>query len=85
MRQFPGLLPGSGLELEEFLPEVLGEVGKAGFFESMLDSYTPSMVAAGHLDEESARQWSATYHAASEAGTFFGSCNFVTYILRKPE
>jgi SAM-dependent methyltransferase len=85
MRQFPELLPGSSLELEDFLPEVLAEAGKAGFFESMLDSYTPSMVAAGHLDEETARRWSATHHAASEAGTFFGSCNFVTYILRKPE
>lgn len=85
MRQFLELLPESGLDLEEFLPEVLGEAGKAGFFKSMLDSYTPSMVAAGHLDEESARRWSATHHAASEAGTFFGSCNFVTYILRKPE
>jgi SAM-dependent methyltransferase len=84
MRQFPELLPGSSLELEDFLPEVLAEAGKAGFFESMLDSYTPSMIAAGHLDEESARRWSATHHAASEAGTFYGSCNFVTYILRRP-
>ncbi len=83
MRQFPELLPGSGLELEEFLPEVLGEVGKADFFESMLDNYIPSMVAAGHLDEDSARRWSATHHAPSVAGTFFGSCNFATYILRK--
>lgn len=85
MRQFPGLLPGSNLELEDFLPEVLAEAGKAGFFISMVDSYTPSMVAAGHLDEESARKWSVTHHVASEAGTFYGSCNFVTYILRKPQ
>lgn len=84
MRQFPEMLPGSGLELEDFLPDVLGEAGQAGFFKSMLDSYTPATVAAGNLDEESARQWSATHHAASDAGTFFGSCNFVTYVLRKP-
>ena len=84
MRQFPELVPASGLELVDFLPEVLAEAGTAEFFKSMLDSYTPAMVAAGHIDEDSARRWSATHHAASEAGTFFGSCNFVTYILRKP-
>lgn len=84
MRQFPELIPGAGLELAGFLPEILAEAGKAEFFESMLDSYRPSMVAAGHISEADARQWSETHHAASEAGTFFGSCNFVSYILRKP-
>lgn len=84
MRQFPELVAGSGLELADFLPEILAEAGKAEFFESMLDSYRPAMVAAGHISEAAARQWSETHHAASAAGTFFGSCNFVSYILRKP-
>ena len=83
MRRFPELLVGSGLEIADFLPEILAEAGEAEFFEGLLDSYIGAMVSAGHLGEDDARQWSATHHAASDSGTFFGSCNFMTYVLRK--
>ncbi|MEW9922474.1 methyltransferase domain-containing protein [Marimonas sp. MJW-29] len=83
MRQFPQLLVKSGLQIVDFLPELLAEVGRAEFFKSMLDSYAGPMVAAGHLDEGIAQQWLSTHNGASEAGAFFGSCNFMTYILSK--
>lgn len=83
IRQFPKLLLESGLELEAFLPEVLAEAGTAQFFLSMVDSYAPAMIAGGHVDEHTVHAWSETHHAASDAGTFYGSCNYATYILRK--
>ncbi|CUK01961.1 3-demethylubiquinone-9 3-methyltransferase [Ruegeria denitrificans] len=83
MRQFPEIIAGTGLEVVDFLPEILAEAGEAEFFKSMLDSYSGAMVAAGHLDQDSAQRWSATHLDASERGTFFGSCNFMTYVLRK--
>ena len=83
MRQFPELVSGTDLQIVDFLPEILAEAGEAAFFRSMIDSYTPAMVTAGHLDEDTARRWSGTHYAASSSGTFFGSCNFMTYILRK--
>lgn len=84
MRQFLELVPGSGLVLADFLPEVLAEAGGAEFFKSMMESYTPAMVQAGHIDDATAQEWSETQHKASEKGSFFGSCNFMTYVLRKP-
>lgn len=83
MRQFPELLSGTGLLLVDFLPEVLAEVGKAEFFRSMVDSYTPAMLQAGHIDPIAAQEWNEIQREASENGKFFGSCNFMTYILQK--
>lgn len=85
MRRFPELVRPVGLEIVDFLPEVLAEVGTAEFFASMIDSYAPAMIAAGNLDAEAAEAWAQTHNNASANETFFGSCNFATFILRKPD
>jgi len=83
LREMPAILARHGLEMTGFMPEVLAEAGQASFFAGMIDSYIPMTVKAGRLREEAAADWLAEQSAASEAGSFFASCNYYTYLARK--
>jgi len=85
MRHMPALAAAAGLRLETYLPEVLAEAGRAAYFLGLVTSLVEPMIASGDLDRAAAERWAAGQIEASEGGTFFASCNFGTFILRKPE
>lgn len=84
MRQLPALLQAAGLDIDALLPHVLAEVGEASFFASMTDSYVPIAVKAGVLNKDKAVRWLAGQREATLKSNFFGSCNFYSYVARKP-
>ncbi|MFV2091629.1 MAG: methyltransferase domain-containing protein [Hyphomicrobiales bacterium] len=85
MRHLLKMLMASGFELVDFLPEVYAEAGSGKFFINMAASYVPMAVSAKLLAGNVGADWLAMQNAASDGGTFFGACNFYTYLARKPQ
>lgn len=84
LRHLPLLGVEAGLEVADFLPELLAEAGEGAFFVNLIDAYLGACVKAGAIDEGDAADWAAQQKGASENGAFFGSCYYYTYLLRKP-
>ncbi len=84
MRQIPMLLRDRGLEVLAFLPEIHAEAGEGAFFSNLAESYVPMAVKAGTVPSDTADHWLAAQRDASSKGTFFGACNYYTYLARKP-
>jgi len=85
MRALPALVRRVGLSITGFLPSVLAEAGKAAFFASAAESYSPMTVKAGTASVERAERWLIASRESSADGTFFASCNYYTYLARRPE
>jgi len=85
MRHLPRLLAAIDLEIVDFLPEVHAVAGQGSFFANMAESYVPMVVKAGTVSAQAGADWLSTQKSASEAGMFFGSCNYYTYLARKPD
>lgn len=85
MRQMPRLAKEVGLKLEKTFPYVLTEVGEASFWRSGVLAYSRLLIQSGAMDEAYAGDWEQTLLSASDAGTFFGSSNYYSYVLRKPD
>ena len=79
MRELPRLLHQAGLVTTDAKGDVLLEVGEAQYFDSLVQSYTPMAIRAGHLGQTEAEAWLESFRSASHSHQFFGSCNFVTY------
>lgn len=78
MRDLPRLMREAGLSIDDVKGDVLLEVGRAEFFDSMFKAYVPMAVRADLLGPDEAEDWLTRFGAACEARHFFGSCNFVT-------
>ena len=83
MRELPSVLKDHGLEIVEFLPEVLAEAGRGSFFMNMAESYIPIAENAGTIAAPVGSDWLSAQKSASENRTFFGACNFYTFLARK--
>lgn len=84
MREVPALLRQVGLSISGFFPSVLAEAGKAAFFASLAESYAPIAVRAHLASAEKADRWLEGTRQASANDTFFASCNYYTYLGRRP-
>jgi ubiquinone/menaquinone biosynthesis C-methylase UbiE len=83
MRQMPRLLRAAGLELITSFSYVLSEVGTANYWASAIETYRKLMQKAGVMTEEDANEWASELRRDSQAGIFFGSCNYYTYVARR--
>ena len=83
MRQIPALLKDIGLKVRDFVPDIHAEAGTGAFFINLAESYIPMAVKAGTLSGDVADRWLAEQRDASLHGTFFGSCNYYTYLAQK--
>jgi 2-polyprenyl-3-methyl-5-hydroxy-6-metoxy-1,4-benzoquinol methylase len=83
MRQVPAFLKDIGLKVTGFLPDIHAEAGTGAFFINLAESYIPIAVRAGTLSSDVAGRWLAEQRDASLHGTFFGSCNYYTYLAQK--
>jgi 2-polyprenyl-3-methyl-5-hydroxy-6-metoxy-1,4-benzoquinol methylase len=83
MRELPGLAKAHGLRVADFMPHAIVEAGKADYFAGMAETFAPmaarqEIVAAGKVN-----RWLEGLRAASAAGSFYGTCVFATYLLKK--
>ena len=81
MRDLPSLLPTLGLGLKAAWGDAVVEVGKASFFQSFAETYVPYVLDAGGLPKDAVEKWHEAQIEASASGTFFGSCNYYTYLI----
>ena len=81
MRQLPHLLAHEGLSISELSPYVLSEVGRARFWMSAIETYTPLVAQSKQLPEDKLDEWLTWQRQASELGYFFGSCNYFVYLV----
>jgi ubiquinone/menaquinone biosynthesis C-methylase UbiE len=84
MRQMPRLLRLAGLEPVNSFAYVLAEVGTADFWASAIEAYRRLIPQAGVMSVAEADDWARALMADSDAGDFFGSCNFFAYVARRP-
>jgi ubiquinone/menaquinone biosynthesis C-methylase UbiE len=83
MRQMPRLLPAVGLELVASFGFVLTEIGRANFWGSAIEAYRRLIPKAGVMTDDEAEAWAVSLRSDSDAGVFFGSCNYYAYVARR--
>jgi ubiquinone/menaquinone biosynthesis C-methylase UbiE len=83
MRQMPRLLRAANLELVNSFSWVLSETGTANFWSSAFDVYGKLLPTTGVMTQEDADRWAAALRSDSDAGVFFGSCNYYAYVARR--
>jgi len=83
MSQMPRLLRTAGFELSTSFSHVLAEVGSANFWLSGIEVFSRLLPQAGAMSEAEANAWAARLRAASDAGVFFGRCNYHAFLARK--
>ena len=84
MRQMPRLLRAVGLEMVASFSYILSEVGTANFWLSAIEAYRMLIPKAGVMSADEADAWAAALRRDSEAGVFFGSSNYYSYIAKRP-
>jgi hypothetical protein len=60
-------------------------MGKADFWSSAIGAYRKLAFKAGVMTEREADAWTTALHGDSDAGVFFGSCNYYAYVARRPD
>lgn len=83
MRDLVRILPETGLEITDTFANVVSEIGSASYFKSFAETYAPLVASGGLLPKEDVDSWFAMQCAAMNDGTFFASCNYFTYLLRR--
>lgn len=84
MRQMPRLLRSVGLEQVAAFSHVLAEIGRADFWSTAIEAYRKLVVGSGAMSEERANAWATGLQNDSEAGVFFGACNYFAFVARRP-
>jgi ubiquinone/menaquinone biosynthesis C-methylase UbiE len=82
MGQMPRLLRQAGFELLTSFSHVLAEVGTASFWLSGIETFRRLLPQAGAMSQSEADSWAARLRAASDAGVFFGRCNYHAFLAR---
>jgi ubiquinone/menaquinone biosynthesis C-methylase UbiE len=83
MGRMPRLLRAAGFDLLTSFAHVLAEVGTADFWLWDIETWRRLLPQAGAMTEAQANAWAAGLRAASEAGVFFGRCNYHALLARK--
>ena len=84
MRQMPRVLRAAGLELIAAFPYVLADIGHADYWLASVESYRRLLPQGGTMTAAEADVWADALLQDSEAGVFFGACNFYSYVARRP-
>ncbi len=84
MRDMPRMLAEVGLEGISAMPDVVAEIGKWSYFKSFAETNAPLVAAGGLLSAEAVAEWLTAQRQSVDHGTFFASCNYYTYLARRP-
>lgn len=85
LRQLPLLLRSAGLDIIKAFSYVVSDVSKAEFWASSVESMRKLLPAANAMTAQEAETWANDRNQESNEGTFFASCNYYSYVARKPE
>ena len=84
MRNMSQLLVTAGFELIEILSDLVSEIGQGSYFRSMADTYAPLMAESGLVPKADIDRWIKAQHRAIEEHRFFASCNYYSFMARRP-
>lgn len=84
MRDIIRLLPELDLELTDTMVEVVSEIGHSSYFRSFAETYAPMVADGGLLPKHAVVEWLDKQKDRMRDGTFFASCNYYTYLFRRP-
>lgn len=84
MRELPSILKDVGLEINSGSPHILAEAGTSTFFSSVAESYVPMVIRSQTAPEAKANGWLDAYRETASTNTSFASCNYFTYLARRP-
>jgi ubiquinone/menaquinone biosynthesis C-methylase UbiE len=84
MRDMPRLLAEVGLEGIATMSDVVAEIGKWSYFKSFAETNAPLVAVGGLLSVEAVADWLTAQRQSVDHGTFFASCNYYTYLARRP-
>jgi SAM-dependent methyltransferase len=82
MRRLPLLAREAGLEIIATRGYVFAEIGRADYWRPGMLATGKRLAASGLASEAQAARWAETLVAASDAGEYFGSCNYYACLLR---
>ena len=83
MRQLPDVLHSAGLRIELSFAYVLADIGRADYWGPAIQSFRALLPKSGNMSTDRANAWADNMDKHSEQGTFFGACNFYTYLARR--
>lgn len=83
MREMPRRLSQLGVKSYEATGAMVLEAGTGEYFPGIIRNYASIAVAAGVVSDDETEGWIAALDRALEHQSFFGSCNFVTYVFGK--
>jgi len=83
MRDLPRLMPQLGLQLEQAWGDAVAEIGTGSYFKSFAETYAPYVASPGFFSTEAVDAWLNAQRQAINAGTFFASCNYYTYLAKR--
>jgi ubiquinone/menaquinone biosynthesis C-methylase UbiE len=84
MRQLPLLLSTAGLEFVTAYAYVVSDISTADYWATSVEAMRKLLPAAKAMAVEEASAWANARMQESEAGTFFASSNYYSYVARKP-
>lgn len=84
MRDMPRLLAEAGLGDISVMCDVVAEIGEWSYFRSFAETNAPLVASGGLLPAEAVADWLAAQRQSVDQGTFFASCNYYTYLARRP-
>ena len=83
MRQLPEVLHSAGLKIVRTFAYVLEDMGRADYWGPAIQSFRALLPKSGNMSAEQANAWADQMDKRSEQGTFFGACNFYTYVVQR--
>ncbi len=83
MRDLIRILPEQGFEITEAMADVVSEIGGTSYFMSFAETYAPFVPAGGLMTRQDVDNWLMMLNHMREDDTFFASCNYYTYMVRK--
>ena len=85
IRDMPRLMREATLQLDQAEGALYAEIGDSRFWVGASDSYGVLLARSGLLPEDVVNEWRAFQARSAADNTFFGACNYYTYVARRLE
>jgi ubiquinone/menaquinone biosynthesis C-methylase UbiE len=84
MRQMPRFLRDAGLDIVKSFSHIIADYSKADYYTPAIESFRKLVPQSGTMTDEQINTWADARLEESEAGVFFGACNYYSYIAKRP-
>ncbi len=83
MRELPGMAKKYGLAISSAWGDAVAEIGNGSYFKSFAETYAPYVANVALMEAHEVDMWLSAQREAMQNNTFFASCNYYTYLLRR--